>query len=240
MAIEQATQELQQRLRLDDETRDQEIVNSLRAFLKHQTERVSLYKEFNDAFKEYLAKRLTAEEYTTICQIVTDGFVELSVEILALEAHLGGPDHTSNNEHAGFTSTIRISLDSPEHAQLIRQVQVLEKQKLGLTIQGQKWALNREAREKEDEKEKEEEKKADRIAGQEDAVPAEATETTSEGQDQSQPQSSEGGNGESLEQLSMEEWDARLCENKERLNQVIEEINEKLADIQEAIAIFVL
>ncbi|KAF9171944.1 hypothetical protein BGX20_006635 [Mortierella sp. AD010] len=249
-------------IHLDEETRNQEIVASLRGFLKHQTERVSLYKEFNDAFKEYIAKRMTPEEYATICNIVTQGFVELSIEILALEAHLGGPEHsinvsgtsteTSASDSTSPTSTItngentrgKLSLNSPEHAQLIRQVQLLEKQKLALTVQGQKLALEKEAQETQDLKDQEAELQADRIVGttdvESDVQENEMNGIESEGQEinaeSTQAQSQLNGGIK----LSEEEWQVKLYENRDRLNEVVEEINDKLADIQEAIAVLVL
>ncbi|KAI7816868.1 hypothetical protein BC939DRAFT_28614 [Gamsiella multidivaricata] len=220
-------------LHLDDETRNQEIVTSLRGFLKHQTERVSLYKEFNDAFKEYTAKRMTSEEYATICNIVTQGFVELSIEILALEAHLGGPTHTSTINGSAptpsSTTTLtatetsiestpnRISLDSPEHAQLIRQVQLLEKQKLALTVQGQKWAMAKQEQEAEDEKEREAELQTDRVVSIEteeqgdEGVEAEVEATAVQGSDSH----TQAVNGEGIK-LSGEEWQAKLDGNRAR------------------------
>ncbi|KAK3807586.1 MAG: hypothetical protein J3Q66DRAFT_81829 [Benniella sp.] len=251
-------------LQLDDETRNQEIVASLRGFLKHQTERVSLYKEFNDAFKEYAAKRMTPEEYATICNIVTQGFVELSVEILALEAHLGGPDHvaamnstttttsttpattttTTNPSSTSSTTSLatenttttttttttatatgsspetrqRVSLNSPEHAQLIREVQLLEKQKLALTVQGQKWFLERESQEAEDEKEREAEIQADRIMNgrsDEDGVESDVQATAVH---ESQPLGQVEGQAHAPEsaKLSPAEWQVKLDENRDR------------------------
>ncbi|KAI1320948.1 hypothetical protein EDD11_009271 [Mortierella claussenii] len=267
-------------IQLDDETRNQEIVASLRGFLKHQT-----------AFKEYTAKRMTPEEYATICNIVTEGFVELSIEILALEAHLGGSAHSttpaststsalSSPPPAVVVSTAQestdpsseipaatspsspgISLNSPEHAQLIRQVQLLEKQKLALTVQGQKWVLEKEAQEAQDEKDRELELQADRIitsteeqtveegeAGVRVTVVHNETPTTTTStigigaanQQVSTASPQMNGNGAGAIKLSVQEWEDKLEENRNRLNEVVEEINDKLADIQEAIAILVL
>ncbi|KAF9150663.1 hypothetical protein BG015_007509 [Linnemannia schmuckeri] len=251
-------------IHLDQETRSQEIVASLRGFLKHQTERVSLYKEFNDAFKEYVAKRMTQEEYATICRIVTEGFVELSIEILALEAHLGGPSHASTiNALSPPTTTTAIidpsspsseqspvnnsnrrnySLDSPEHAQLIREVQLLEKQKLVLTVQGQKYVLEKEAQEAQDIKDQEAELQADRVVGKDEG--AERIESVvqatvlhdAEGRTPSQSAAAANGGVK----LTVEEWQVKLDENRDSLNEIVEEINDKLADIQEAIAVLVL
>ncbi|GJJ72163.1 hypothetical protein EMPS_04520 [Entomortierella parvispora] len=245
-------------IHLDDETRKKEIVASLRGFLKHQTERVSLYKEFNDAFKEYIGKRMTQEEYATICRIVTEGFVELSVEILALEAHLAGTPNavstTDSNSAASSSVSQRLSLNSPEHAQLIRAVQLLEKEKLALTVQGQKWVLAMEEQKEQDQKDREEELAADRVIavsgsdansrgdasasgdGDASATVGEAEVEPTEG-DSAAPVT---GRDQMTVKHSVEEWQIKLDENRDRLNQVIEDINDKLADIQEAIAVIVL
>ncbi|KAF9113323.1 hypothetical protein BGX27_001773 [Mortierella sp. AM989] len=242
---------------LDDESRNQEIVASLRGFLKHQT-----------AFKEYTAKRMTPEEYSTICNIVTQGFVELSIEILALESHLGGPSHSINNtpgtvaseattplDPTSHTSTSanggsaqgRLSLNSPEHAQLIRQVQLLEKQKLALTIQGQKLVLEKEAQEAQDFKDQEAELQADRIVGstvEEEDVQGDGMEgIESEARDNGTLESENNAGQAQVNggvKLSSEEWQVKIYENRDRLNETVEEINDKLADIQEAIAVLVL
>ncbi|KAF8926770.1 hypothetical protein BGZ47_002535 [Haplosporangium gracile] len=231
------------------------------------SERVSLYKEFNDAFKEYVAKRMTQEEYATICRIVTEGFVELSIEILALEAHLGGPAHVStiNALSSPTTTTATIdpssssseqspvnnssrrnySLDSPEHAQLIREVQLLEKHKLALTVQGQKYVLEKEAQEAHDIKHQEAELQADRVVGndQEDEgaerIESEVQATAVHDIAGRTPsQSAAAANGSV--KLTVEEWQVKLDENRDSLNEIVEEINDKLADIQEAIAVLVL
>ncbi|KAF9910578.1 hypothetical protein EC991_006137 [Linnemannia zychae] len=248
-------------INLDSETRNQEIVSSLRGFLKHQTERVSLYKEFNDAFKEYVAKRMTQEEYATICRIVTEGFVELSVEILALEAHLGGPAHantisaltpapTATNSAATVEQPSAInntrrnySLDSPEHAQLIREVQLLEKQKLALTVQGQKWVLEKEAQVAQDVKDQEAELQADRVVGNDEEAERIESEVNATAVHDSEGQgipavASSVVNG--AVKLSVEEWQVKIDENRDSLNNIVEEINDKLADIQEAIAVIIL
>ncbi|KAF9540987.1 hypothetical protein EC957_003566 [Mortierella hygrophila] len=256
-------------IHLDQETRSKEIVASLRGFLKHQTERVSLYKEFNDAFKEYVAKRMTQEEYATICRIVTEGFVELSIEILALEAHLGGHAHAStinalappttatatndpsasSGQSTTNTNGIRsYSLDSPEHAQLIREVQLLEKQKLALTVQGQKWVLEKEAQVAQDIKDQEAELQADRVVGndEEDGEGAEWIESdvqataVHDAEGRTPPQGAPAAAANGGVKLTVEEWQAKVDENRDSLNGIVEEINDKLADIQEAIAVLVL
>ncbi|KAF9575411.1 hypothetical protein EC968_003016 [Mortierella alpina] len=235
---------------LDEDTRRKQIVASLRGFLKHQT-----------AFKEYSAKRMTPEEYTTICSIVTEGFVELSIEILALEAHLGGPSHvipinapptpataekeveTTANAASSPTTNSRqsVSLNSPEHAQLIREVQLLEKQKLALTVQGQKWVMEMESQEVQDQKDREAEEQADRVMSKEDTeagqgVVNNGTEAQATACQDSIGQASTSGGLK----LSVEAWQVKLEENRARLNQTIEDINDKLADIQEAIAVLIL
>ncbi|KAF9950759.1 hypothetical protein BGZ65_006396, partial [Modicella reniformis] len=222
------------------------------------------------AFKEYVAKRMTAEEYATICNIVTQGFVELSIEILALEAHLGGPNHAAAMNASGSTITPTnvssspvssseppssspagvavtdntttdsstetrqcVSLNSTEHAQLVREVQLLEKQKLTLTVQGQKWVLAKEAQENQDQKEREAELQADRIMNGSD-------EDESEGGQQGQAEAEAQAQANGSIKLSAEEWQAKLDGNRDRLNEVVEAINDKLADIQEAIAVLAL
>lgn len=194
---------------------------------------------------------MTPEEYATICSIVTEGFVELSIEILALEAHLGGPSHVaittnpsttaSNNNNpvttnasslspssasgAAASGTVenattnsspeisqRISLNSPEHAQLIREVQLLEKQKLALTVQGQKWFLEKEAQEVQDQQEREAEIQADRIVdGRDDE---EDNETHQQRVAVAQAEGQAHANGGI--KLSTEEWQAKLDENRDR------------------------
>ncbi|KAF9308013.1 hypothetical protein BG003_011749 [Podila horticola] len=203
-------------------------------FLNVNSERVALYKEFNDAFKEYMAKRMTQEEYATICKIVTEGFVELSVEILALEAYLAG---TNNNNTTNTVTALssasspepalprtRSLINSPEHAQLIREVQLLEKQKLSVTVEGQKWAMEKEAQEVQDQKDREAEQQLDRV------VDKEQGESEASSEPSAQPQL----------KLSVVEWQSKMDENRDSLNQIVEDINEKLADIQEAIAVLVL
>ncbi|KAG0285346.1 hypothetical protein BGZ96_010378 [Linnemannia gamsii] len=243
-------------IRLDQETRNKEIVASLRGFLKHQT-----------AFKEYVAKRMTQEEYATICRIVTEGFVELSIEILALEAHLGGPTHvstisalsapttataaaatndpSSSSEQSLASGRRNYSLDSPEHAQLIREVQLLEKQKLVLTVQGQKCLLEQEAQEAQNIKDREIELQADRVVGNEDEQEGTEREVQAtavhdaESRPPSQGITAAVANGGGVK-LTVEEWQVKLDENRDSLNDLVEEINDKLADIQEAIAVLVL
>lgn len=201
--------------------------------------------QHNSAFKEYVAKRMTQEEYATICRIVTEGFVELSIEILALEAHLGGPVHastinaltppttaTATNDpsapsgqpHANTSNRQNYSLDSPEHAQLIREVQLLEKQKLALTVQGQKWVLEKEAQEAQDIKDQEAELQADRVVGnnQEDGEGAEQIESEvqatavhdAEGRAPTQGAPTAVANGGV--KLTVEEWQAKVDENRDR------------------------
>lgn len=238
---------------------------------------------------------MTQEEYATICRIVTEGFVELSVEILALEAHLAGTQNTvptsDSNGAASSSVSQGLSLNSPEHAQLIRAVQLLEKEKLALTVQGQKWVLSLEEQQEQDQKDRDAELAADRViatnsndansqkgsasdggaisvvAVEKEVEPTEGNSTT--GTAQSDYASLATGQDQVAVKLSVEEWQAKLNENRDRyggveydnianhlmtgthngvffhiflssLNQVIEDINDKLADIQEAIAVIVL
>ncbi|KAG0036194.1 hypothetical protein BGZ83_003880, partial [Gryganskiella cystojenkinii] len=220
-------------IHLDEETRNQEIVASLRGFLKHQTERVALYKEFNDAFKEYIAKRMTQEEYATICRIVTEGFVELSVEILALEAHLAGTNTSDEGADVASTSSSRLSLNSPEHAQLIRAVQMLEKEKLALTVQGQKYVLAQEEQKERDQKDLAAELLTDRVIAADDinendnnhkshGQEVDVDMTTVDGSSSSSSaaattetsSSSSASTQDHVEKLSVEGWQAKLDENR--------------------------
>lgn len=180
---------------------------------------------------------MTPEEYTTICSIVTEGFVELSIEILALEAHLGGPNHvipintpvpttpetvveTTPDIASTPTTSSRpsVSLNSPEHAQLIREVQLLEKQKLALTVQGQKWVLEMEAQQAQDQKDREAEEQADRVMNTEvtevngGVVVNDESEAT-RGQDSTGQAASQVNGGP---KLSVERWQAKLAENRAR------------------------
>jgi hypothetical protein len=153
---------------------------------------------------------MTQEEYATICRIVTEGFVELSVEILALEAYLTGTNNNNTTNTVSASSSTSSSepalprtrslINSPEHAQLIREVQLLEKQKLSLTVQGQKWAMEKEAQEVQDQKDQEAEQQLDRV------VDKEQGESEASSEPSAQPQL----------KLSVVEWQSKMDENRDR------------------------
>ncbi|ORY99219.1 DNA repair REX1-B-domain-containing protein [Syncephalastrum racemosum] len=101
------------------------LADAMRALLKAQSTRVALYKEFDDAFKDFLNTTCSAEEYQLVCTTVTQGFQEVSTEIQAIEA--------------------QVTAGRPDIAGLIRQLQNLEKDKLYMTCRSQ--ILTIEARE---------------------------------------------------------------------------------------------
>ncbi|KAF7726904.1 hypothetical protein EC973_008199 [Apophysomyces ossiformis] len=92
---------------------NKEVLQKLQALSKAQSTRVALYKEFNDAFDDYLADKCPPEQYYSICSIVTEGFEEVSVEIQSIERDL-----------------IDLRKDL---AQQIRRLQNIEKEKLHTT-----------------------------------------------------------------------------------------------------------
>lgn len=187
---------------------------------------------------------MTQEEYATICRIVTEGFVELSIEILALEAHLGGPTHastinalsspttttaaaatngpssSSSSEQSLASGRQNYSLDSPEHAQLIREVQLLEKQKLVLTVQGQKYLLEKDAQEAQDVKDQETELQADRVVGNEDEQEETEREVQATAVHDAEVRSPLQGSTAAVAnggvKLTVEEWQVKLDGNRDR------------------------
>lgn len=216
----------------------------LASYVPPKDAKYNFISQHDSAFKEYVAKRMTQEEYATICRIVTEGFVELSIEILALEAHLGGPAHASTinalappttatatngpsaseQSPANISSRRNYSLDSPEHAQMIREVQLLEKQKLALTVQGQKWVLEKEAQEAQDIKDQEAELQADRVVGNDEEEGEGAGRIESEVQTtavhdpegQTPPQGASAAVANGSIKLTVEDWQAKVDENRDR------------------------
>jgi len=109
-------------------------------------------------------------------------------------------------------------LNSPEHAQLIREVQLLEKKKLALTVQGQKWFLEREAQEDEDQKEREAEIQADRVMNgrsDEDGVKSDV-QATAVHESQPSGQVEAQAHAHASVKLSPAEWQVKLDENRDR------------------------
>ncbi|KAI8074286.1 DNA repair REX1-B-domain-containing protein [Gilbertella persicaria] len=61
------------------------LAGQLQKILKAQDTRMELYKEFDIAFKDYLEGKCPAEQYHSICKIVTEGFQDVSNEIQGIE-----------------------------------------------------------------------------------------------------------------------------------------------------------
>ncbi|OBZ81720.1 Uncharacterized protein C19orf60 [Choanephora cucurbitarum] len=77
------------------------LASQLQKILKAQDTRMELYKEFDildnmidftfklhRAFNDYLNGKCPAEQYHSICKIVTEGFQDVSVEIQAIEKEI--------------------------------------------------------------------------------------------------------------------------------------------------------
>ncbi|KAI8370318.1 DNA repair REX1-B-domain-containing protein [Radiomyces spectabilis] len=92
------------------------VSTSLKALVKAQETRIALYREFADAYHDYLADKCSPEEYYSICNIVTEGFQQVSSEIQNIELRM-------NEEFA-----------RPDIGQLIRRLQEKEKEKLHNTV----------------------------------------------------------------------------------------------------------
>ncbi|KAI8575030.1 hypothetical protein K450DRAFT_263674 [Umbelopsis ramanniana AG] len=111
-------------------TEKEQLLILLKSFSNSQSTRVALYKEFDDAFTDYKAKRLPIDQYQSICGIVTDGFQEVSQQIQTIERQL------------------RDTYSREDLAQLIRRVQEGEREKLKLTVNIQIWEIESEAGDK--------------------------------------------------------------------------------------------
>ncbi|KAH8556780.1 DNA repair REX1-B-domain-containing protein [Umbelopsis sp. PMI_123] len=111
-------------------TENEQLLNLLKSFSNSQSTRVALYKEFDDAFADYKAKRLPIDQYQSICGIVTDGFQEVSQQIQSVEHQL------------------RDTYSREDLAQLIRRVQEGEREKLKLTVNIQIWEIESETGDK--------------------------------------------------------------------------------------------
>ncbi|RCH78635.1 hypothetical protein CU098_006579 [Rhizopus stolonifer] len=64
------------------------LSKQLQSLFKSQNTRNELYQEFDIAFKDYLSGNCPAEQYHSICRIVTEGFQEVSVEIQTMEKNM--------------------------------------------------------------------------------------------------------------------------------------------------------
>ncbi|CAM0139538.1 hypothetical protein VKS41_004646 [Umbelopsis sp. WA50703] len=103
---------------------NEQILNLMKSLNNSQSTRVELYKEFDDAFKDYKNERLPIEQYQSICGIVTDGFQEVSQQIQNVERQL------------------KETYSRTDLADLIRKLQEAERQKLKLTVNLQIWDIN--------------------------------------------------------------------------------------------------
>ncbi|CAO3661126.1 unnamed protein product [Umbelopsis vinacea] len=102
------------------------LLNLLKSFTNSQSTRVALYKEFDDAFTDYKAKRLPIDQYQSICGIVTEGFQEVSQQIQTVECLL------------------RDTYARENLSNLIRNIQEGEREKLKLTVNMQIWEIESE------------------------------------------------------------------------------------------------
>ncbi|KAI9476003.1 MAG: DNA repair REX1-B-domain-containing protein [Benjaminiella poitrasii] len=64
------------------------LSNELQKLLKAQNTRLELYKEFEIAFKDYMDGKCPADQYHSICKIVTEGFQDVSQEIQNVEKNI--------------------------------------------------------------------------------------------------------------------------------------------------------
>ncbi|KAI7863647.1 DNA repair REX1-B-domain-containing protein [Spinellus fusiger] len=87
------------------------LVQGCQSLSKAHATRLALYKEFNDAYKDYLQDTCPPEQYHSICRIVTEGFQEVSHDIQTIEQVMTEKGHTILSE-------------------LIRHWQTVEKEKL--------------------------------------------------------------------------------------------------------------
>ncbi|CAO3678725.1 unnamed protein product [Rhizopus stolonifer] len=90
------------------------LSKQLQSLFKLQNTRNELYQEFDIAFKDYLSGNCPAEQYHSICRIVTEGFQEVSVEIQTME---------KNMSNALLARTVR-DLQEAERKKLQETVQI--------------------------------------------------------------------------------------------------------------------
>ncbi|CEG74567.1 hypothetical protein RMATCC62417_09755 [Rhizopus microsporus] len=89
------------------------LSKQLQSLLKSQNTRNELYQEFDIAFKDYLNGKCPAEQYHSICRLVTEGFQDVSLDIQSVEK----------------------DMSNKVIARMIRDLQETEKQKLHETVQ---------------------------------------------------------------------------------------------------------
>lgn len=68
--------------------KNEALSKQLQKLLKAQDTRMELYTEFDIAFKDYLSGKCPAEQYHSICKIVTEGFQDVSMEIQGIEKEI--------------------------------------------------------------------------------------------------------------------------------------------------------
>ncbi|KAJ8654945.1 hypothetical protein O0I10_009341 [Lichtheimia ornata] len=98
------------------------VLNRLQALIKAQDTRMNIYKEFNDAFQDYLHDRCPEEQYLSICRIATEGFQEVSSEVQTIEQALAEEGRN-------------------DLSQAVRRLQEKEKDKLQLTVHLQIYTI---------------------------------------------------------------------------------------------------
>ncbi|KAI8145431.1 DNA repair REX1-B-domain-containing protein [Fennellomyces sp. T-0311] len=103
--------------------RDSQLLHALQALIKAQSTRMSLYKEFNDAFQDYLDDKCPEEQYYSVCRLVTEGFQEVSNDIQNIEQDM-------NDDY-----------ERKDIGALIRQLQEKEKAKLHETVHLQIYTI---------------------------------------------------------------------------------------------------
>ncbi|KAI8977199.1 DNA repair REX1-B-domain-containing protein [Mycotypha africana] len=66
-------------------SRNELLSEQLSKLMKAQNTRMELYKEFDIAFKDYMSGKCPADQYHSICKIVTEGFQDVSSEVQSIE-----------------------------------------------------------------------------------------------------------------------------------------------------------
>ncbi|KAI9268013.1 DNA repair REX1-B-domain-containing protein [Phascolomyces articulosus] len=103
--------------------KEAQLLSSVQALMKAQSTRMGLYKEFNDAFQDYLDDKCPEEQYYSVCRLVTEGFQEVSSEIQSIEQDM-------NDEY-----------NRKDIGTMIRRLQEKEKAKLHETVHLQIYTI---------------------------------------------------------------------------------------------------
>ncbi|KAI8645477.1 DNA repair REX1-B-domain-containing protein [Parasitella parasitica] len=72
--------------------KNEALSKQLQILLKAQDTRMELYREFDIAFQDYLCGKCPAEQYHSVCKIVTEGFQDVSQEIQNVEKEVSKSD----------------------------------------------------------------------------------------------------------------------------------------------------